>query len=130
MTLVEYSLRMEAYRLQEVKRQEGIALQAFLNQAVKATKGKNHPKPVYRKFEQFFNTQQKIDDVRSEFEPDYQMNNQVDVQQNGKPVKQVNRQTQKRREVSSIFAKRVEEFRKLKAQGKIIPLNQRRKEEK
>lgn len=126
MTLVEYSLRMEAYRLQEVKRQEGIALQAFLNQAVKATKGKNHPKPVYRKFEQFFNTQQKIDDVRSEFEPDYQLNNQVDVQ-NGK---QVNRKTQKRREVSSIFAKRVEEFRKLKAQGKIIPLNQRRKEEK
>lgn len=112
MTLVEYSVRMEAYRLKEVKRQEEIAMQAFMNQAVKATKGsKSHPRPLYRKFEQFFDTQQMIDDVRSEFEPDYQ------------------RKTDDKKEISSIFAKRVEEFKKLKAQGKIIPLNQRGKEE-
>lgn len=107
MTLAEYSIRMEAYQLKQVKRHEEIALQAFMNQAVKATKGKSHPKPVYRKFEQFFNTQEQIDKVRSSFEPNYA------------------RKVDNKKNTAAIFAKRVEEFKKLKKSGKIIPLNQR-----
>ena len=58
MTLAEYQLRMEAYSLQQIKIQERLHLQAFLNKTVQATKGsKKHPKPYYEKFEQFFDAQ-------------------------------------------------------------------------
>lgn len=107
MTLAEYSIRMEAYQLQQVKRQEEIALQAFMNQSVKATKGTKNPKPKFSKFNQFFNMQEEIDRVRAEYEPDY--------------VKKV----ETKRDTAEIFAKRVEEFKRLKKSGKIIPLNQR-----
>lgn len=107
MTLVEYQLRMEAYNLKRVAKQRDIFMQAFANQLIKATKGKKNPKPVYRNFEQFFDEEKAIDEVRSNFEPDYVSSKD-----------ELN--------INDIFAKRVAEFQKLKQNGKIIPLSQRR----
>ncbi|EEX27725.1 hypothetical protein QP423_06490 [Lactobacillus jensenii] len=109
MPLVEYQLRMEAYQLQEVKRLEAIHLQAFLNQSVQATTGSaKHPKPKFNRFEKFFDVQKAIDDVRSSFEVDYQ------------------RTTTPAQEAQQIFAKRMREFKKLKAEGRIIPMSERK----
>ena len=48
MTLSEYNLKSEAYQLQQVKRVEELHLQAFLNQAVQATKGSiKNPTPMF-----------------------------------------------------------------------------------
>ncbi len=97
MTLAEYQLRMEAYSLQQIKIQERLHLQAFLNQTVQATKGsKKHPKPYYEKFEQFFNVQKMIDEVRSAYEPDYIKQSEVKLT------------------TADVFAKRVAEFKKIK----------------
>lgn len=71
MTLSEFTLKMEAYRLREVDRMEKIHVQAFLNQAVQATTGGKKPKPVYDKFSKFYDTQKEIDKVRMKFEKDY-----------------------------------------------------------
>ena len=72
MTLSEYNLRSEAYQLQQVKRVEELHLQAFLNQAVQATKGSiKNPTPMFTTFKSFFDTEKVIDDVRSQFERDY-----------------------------------------------------------
>ena len=115
MTLAEYQLRMEAYSLQQIKIQERLHLQAFLNQTVQATKGsKKHPKPYYEKFEQFFNVQKMIDEVRGNFESDY------------KATKKQNTL----RTNENLFAERLKEFRKLKKQGKIIPWSMRNEEER
>lgn len=108
MTLAEYQLRMEAYSLQQIKIQERLHLQAFLNQTVQATKGKKNPKPVYQKFEQFFNAQKMVDQVRSAYEPDYI------------PA------SKEKLNAEQVFTKRLEEFKRLKKAGKIIPLKDRK----
>lgn len=54
MTLVEYSLRMEAYQLQQLQVRQNIAIQAWFNQTVQATVGKKNPRPKFKKFDQFF----------------------------------------------------------------------------
>ena len=109
MTVAEYQLRMEAYSLQQIKIQERLHLQAFLNQTVQATKGsKKHPKPYYEKFEQFFDAQKMVDKVRSAYEPDYIPS------------------TQEKLNIEQIFTKRLEEFKRLKKAGKIIPLKDRK----
>lgn len=112
MTLVEYQLRMEAYQLKRVSKQRDIFMQAFANQMVKSTKGKNNPQPVYTKFDQLFNEEKEIAKVRSEFEPDFV--------------------TERNEEQSpqKIFAKRLAEFHRLKKAGQIIPLSEREKREK
>ena len=72
MTLNEYQLRMEAYQLQKVDRQEELALQAWFNKSVKATKGKGkHQKPYYAKFTDLYDAEEHKDKVRKMFEPDY-----------------------------------------------------------
>ncbi|RHW46817.1 hypothetical protein DS832_04835 [Bombilactobacillus bombi] len=69
MTLVEYQLYMEAYQIKQVKLQEQLAMQAWLNQAVQATSGsKKNPKPKYKKFTQFFNSEEEIKKVRDAYE--------------------------------------------------------------
>lgn len=73
MGIAEYQLRMEAYNLKRVSEERDIALQAFLNQSVQATKGSaKHPVPKYKKFSQFFDYDKFVDDVRGQYEPDYQ----------------------------------------------------------
>ena len=73
MGLAEYNLRMEASLLKQTSREREIALQAFLNQSVKETKGsEKHPVPKYTKFSDFFDYGEAIDNVRANYEPDYQ----------------------------------------------------------
>lgn len=72
MTLNEYTLRMEAYQLQKVEKQEELALQAWLNRAVKATKGRGKNQSYYYKnFKQLYDAQKNKDEIRSQFEPGY-----------------------------------------------------------
>lgn len=108
MGLAEYQLRMEAYQLKRVQEQESLALQAWMNQAVQATKGSSkHPRPKFKQFKEFFDTQEQIDRVRSMYEPSF-------------------KSARQQRDASRIFAKRIQEFKKLKAEGKIIPWNERK----
>ena len=72
MTLPDYQLAMEAYAIKRTLKREDIAFQAWLNQTVQATKGSDkHPKPMYKKFNDFYNVAELEDEVRSQFEPDY-----------------------------------------------------------
>ena len=73
MTLVEYELRMEAYQLKQVDRQNEIAQQAWMNQQVQATTGSKNPKPKFKTFDDFFDKKAAIDSVRSNYEPNYEV---------------------------------------------------------
>lgn len=69
MTLAEYYLRIEAYQLQQAQIQGQLALQAWFNQAVQATKGTGKkPKPQYKKFKDFYDIEQVNADIRATFE--------------------------------------------------------------
>lgn len=115
MTFDEYLIRLEAFQLRTIKRNEELAYQAWLNQQVQATTGSSkNPKPKFRKFEQFFDTNKMIDEVRGNFEADY------------KSTKKQNTL----RTNENLFAERLKEFRKLKKQGKIIPWSMRTEEER
>ena len=107
----EYYLRLEAFRLKDIADQERLALQAWFNQAVREQIGSpKHPKPKYKRFNDFFDTQSRIDEVRSSFEQNY-----VNQSEN-----------LKRKNANEILAKRIIEFKQLKKAGKIIPLKERR----
>lgn len=115
MTFDEYLIRLEAFQLRTIKRNEELAYQAWLNQQVQATTGSSkNPKPKFRKFDQFFDTNKMIDEVRGNFEVDYKATK-----------KQSTLRTNE-----NLFAERLKEFRKLKKQGKIIPWSMRNEEER
>lgn len=115
MTFDEYLIRLEAFQLRTIKRNEELAYQAWLNQQVQATTGSSkNPKPKFRKFEQFFDTNKMIDEVRGNFETNY------------KATKKQNTL----RTNENLFAERLKEFRQLKKQGKIIPWSMRTEEER
>lgn len=115
MTFDEYLIRLEAFQLKTIKRNEELAYQAWLNQQVQATTGSSkNPKPKFRKFEQFFDTNKMIDEVRGNFEANY------------KATKKQNTL----RTNENLFAERLKEFRQLKKQGKIIPWSMRNEEER
>ena len=115
MTFDEYLIRLEAFQLRTIKRNEELAYQAWLNQQVQATTGSSkNPKPKFRKFDQFFDTNKMIDEVRGNFEVDY------------KSTKKQNTL----RTNENLFAERLKEFRQLKKQGKIIPWSMRTEEER
>lgn len=115
MTFDEYLIRLEAFQLRTIKRNEELAYQAWLNQQVQATTGSSkNPKPKFRKFDQFFDTNKMIDEVRGNFEADY------------KATKKQNTL----RTNENLFAERLKEFRQLKKQGKIIPWSMRTEEER
>ncbi|MCT4385210.1 hypothetical protein [Lacticaseibacillus paracasei] len=112
MTLVEYELRMEAYHLKQVDRQNEIAQQAWMNQQVQATTGSKNPKPKFKTFDDFFDKKAAIDSVRSNYEPNYE-------------VSQMSK-TELKHTRAQVFAKRMAEFQRLKREGKIIPLSERK----
>lgn len=115
MTFDEYLIRLEAFQLRTIKRNEELAYQAWLNQQVQATTGSSkNPKPKFRKFEQFFDTNKMIDEVRGNFEVDYKATNKQNALRTNE----------------NLFAERLKEFRKLKKQGKIIPWSMRTEEER
>ena len=112
MTLVEYELRMEAYQLKQVDRQNEIAQQAWMNQQVQATTGSKNPKPKFKTFDDFFDKKATVDQVRSSYEPDYEIS--------------LMSKTELKHSLAQIFAKRMAEFQRLKREGKIIPLSERK----
>lgn len=115
MTFDEYLIRLEAFQLRTIKRNEELAYQAWLNQQVQATTGSSkNPKPKFRKFDQFFDTNKMIDEVRGNFEVDYKATNKQNTLRTNE----------------NLFAERLKEFRKLKKQGKIIPWSMRTEEER
>lgn len=115
MTFDEYLIRLEAFQLRTIKRNEELAYQAWLNQQVQATTGSSkNPKPKFRKFDQFFDTNKMIDEVRGNFESDYKATKKQNVLQTNE----------------NLFAERLKEFRQLKKQGKIIPWSMRTEEER
>ena len=115
MTLNEYLIRMEAFQLQTIKRNEELAYQAWLNQQVQATTGSpKNPKPKFKEFWKFFDSEKMIDEVRSGFELDY-------ITTSNKAKLRTN---------ENVFAQRLKEFKELKKQGKIIPWNERTQEER
>ena len=115
MTFDEYLVRLEAFQLRTIKRNEELAYQAWLNQQVQATTGSSkNPKPKFRKFDQFFDTNKMIDEVRGNFEVDYKSTNKQNTLRTNE----------------NLFAERLKEFRKLKKQGKIIPWSMRTEEER
>lgn len=63
---------MEAATLREVDKDYRNHLQAFLGFAVQATKraGKNKTKPVYSRFDKFYNYEREINRVRGVKKPD------------------------------------------------------------
>ena len=115
MTLNEYLIRTEAFQLQTIKRNEELAYQAWLNQQVQATTGSpKNPKPKFKEFRKFFDSEKMIDEVRSSFELDY-------ITTSNKAKLRTN---------ENVFAQRLKEFKELKKQGKIIPWNERTQEER
>ena len=115
MTFDEYLIRLEAFQLKTIKRNEELAYQAWLNQQVQATTGSSkNPKPKFRKFDQFFDTNKMIDEVRENFEVDYKATNKQNTLRTNE----------------NLFAERLKEFRQLKKQGKIIPWSMRTEEER
>ena len=65
LTFPEYHLLMQAVRLKNVDADYRNHLQAFLNFAVKAEKktGKNKSRPVYNKFEKFYDYKGEIEKI-------------------------------------------------------------------
>ena len=111
MTLAEYYLRLEAYKLRRVLRANDQSEQAWQNQVVQATRGSGKSiRPKYRQFDEFFDLTASVDDVRMQFEPWYRPK-----------VRHKSRFDEAR-----AMIKRAEEFQKLKAAGKIIPYSQRK----
>lgn len=116
MTINEYFLRYEAYQLRQIKRNEELAYLAWLNQQVQATVGSaKKPKPKYRNFKQFFDSEKMVDEVRSSFELNYLQRKKI------KDTKKANEQ---------LFIKRLKEFKELKHKGLIKPWNERTDEER
>lgn len=66
LTIPEYELLVEAYRLKMVDDDYRIHRQAFLNFAVQAKKraGKNKERPVYSRFDKFFNYERELKRVK------------------------------------------------------------------
>lgn len=105
MTLAEYQLRMESYQLKTLNRQEEMAIQAWLNQSVQATTEGKHPRPKFKRFKDFFDRKRKEERIRERFEDPYR--NDQTSNYDGDPY--------------TVFAKRYEEFNRLKAAGRIDP---------
>lgn len=93
MTLAEYELRMESYELKIVNKRLDMATQAFFNTNVQAVD--NDGKPIYKRFNDFFDYISAINDVRSKYESNYV------------PIKQ----TKKKSKVD-VFVNRIKEYQK------------------
>lgn len=70
LTIPEYNLLMEAARLKQIDLDYRNHLQAWLNFVVQAKKkaGKHKQKPVYKKFKQFYNYKEALEDAKDDAE--------------------------------------------------------------
>ena len=69
LTIPVYNIMMKAVQLKQVDKDYRNHLQAFLNFAVKAEKktGKNRSKPVYGRFEKFYNYKAELEKVMQRY---------------------------------------------------------------
>ena len=67
MTISEFNFRMQAYRLQQVDRMNDIHMQAWANNM--AGQKKKNGRPVYRKFDQFFNYKKAVKQAKKQYIP-------------------------------------------------------------
>lgn len=101
---------MEAYQLQRAQAQEDMARLAWLNQQVQATTGsEKHPRPLYKRFEQFYDRKEVVDSIRSAYEPTYRTTSKKKQQQDD----------------YDLFYKRIERYRRLKRSGKLGEIQQK-----
>ena len=64
LSLYEYSMRMKAHRLTQIDREYELALQAWLNQQVQATKEQGSKQvPVYKEFRKFFDYEARVNEI-------------------------------------------------------------------
>lgn len=63
MTLADYDLLVEAMKLKNVDQDYRVHQQAFLNHAVRASKGKKQT-PRYKKFKQFFDYEKAVKRIK------------------------------------------------------------------
>lgn len=97
MTIAEYELRMEAYNLKQVEKQYDSATSAWMNRNAQAFDKDGNA--VFTDFNNFFDKQEAIDQVRSTFEPDY------------KPLNSKSKQNHMSKQ--DIMIKRIKEYQKL-----------------
>lgn len=95
--------------MQQAQKQNDMATQAWLNQQVQATTGSKHPKPMFKRFEQFFDHNAVVDSIRKQYEPTY---------------KATSKRSQKR-QAYELFNKRIAEYQRLKKSGKLDELRKR-----
>lgn len=62
MTLYEYEAKMYAYSLQQIDNERDMHVQAWINHQVTGTK---KDKPLYKKFEDFFDYEKRVKEVES-----------------------------------------------------------------
>lgn len=60
---------MESYELKQVEAQYNMAVQAWFNAEVQAVD--NDGKPVFKKFDDFYNYLEEVNKVKAKYEPDY-----------------------------------------------------------
>lgn len=84
MTIAEYELRMEAYNLQQVEKQYDAATLAWMNRNAQAFDEDGNA--VFTDFNDFFNRDEAIDKVRSNFELNYQPKIKVKKKQNRQDI--------------------------------------------
>mgnify|MGYP005797397637 FL=1 len=107
-------MRLEAYQLRRIQFEEDIALQAWLNQQVQATKGKKNPKHVYTSFPKFYDRPYFEDQLRSAYEPGYQVSKRT-------------REHEQKAKAYDSFNANIALYQRLKASGKLDELKKRRK---
>lgn len=114
MTLAEYELRMESFQLKQVLKMQELALQAWFNTTVQSLEDDGKT-PKYRNFEQFFDIQKKIDEIRVQFETSYQpvtaSREEIERQINSDQAKVVRRKKQKDR--FNQIVERMKEYQRL-----------------
>lgn len=103
MTLSEYYLRLEAYQLHELNEREKLATLAWFNQTVQATTGQKKPRPKYTKFKQFFDRKEQELAIRNTFADD-----SFGISEKAQ-----------RHSSAEIFMRKIKEFKRLKAAGRI-----------
>lgn len=84
MTIAEYELRMEAYNLRQVEKQYNAATLAWMNRNAQAFDKDGDA--VFTEFNEFFDRDEAVDKVRSNFEPNYQPKIKVKKKQNRQDI--------------------------------------------
>ncbi|EPC16317.1 hypothetical protein LJ555_11535 [Lacticaseibacillus paracasei] len=111
MTLVEYELRTEAHQLQKIDQQETMALQLLMKRKADELNHKGD-KYVNNTVESIYDKKAAVDKVRTIYEPNYEVSHMST--------------TELKHTRAQVFAKRMAEFQRLKREGKIIPLSERK----